>query len=119
MPASPGEAFGATGLETSKTGDDTFRQTFTDGTNIVGIIPGTELPNEYVIVGGHYDHLGSGCRGSGAADSLCNGATDNAAGTAAAIEVGRAISQLPGGPRRSAVNAVSLLTSGACDGFLG
>ena len=98
--------YGATGLETSKTGDDTFKQTFNLGTNIVGVIPGSELPNEYVIVGGHYDHLGSNCRGTGVADAICNGATDNAAGAAATIEVGRAISQLPGGPRRSVVIAL-------------
>jgi Predicted aminopeptidases len=98
--------YGATGLETSKTGDDTFKQTFNLGTNIVGVIKGSELPNEYVIVGGHYDHLGSACRGTGVADSICNGATDNAAGAAATIEVGRAISQLPGGPRRSVVIAL-------------
>lgn len=98
--------YGATGLETSKTGDDTFKQTFDLGTNIVGLIPGSELPNEYVIVGGHYDHLGANCRGTGVADAICNGATDNAAGAAATIEVGRAISQLPGGPRRSVVIAL-------------
>lgn len=98
--------YGATGLNTGATGDDTFRQPFTDGTNVVGVIKGRELPNEYVIVGGHYDHLGSTCRGSGPADSICNGATDNAAGAAAAIEVGHALAQLPGGPRRSVVIAL-------------
>ena len=100
------KGYGATGLNTSATGDDRFRQPFTAGTNIVGMIRGTELPNEYVVVGGHYDHLGSGCRGSGTADSICNGATDNASGTAATIEVGRALAELPGGPRRSVVVAL-------------
>ncbi len=100
------KSYGATGLETTKTGDDRFRQTFSFGTNVIGVIPGTELPNEYVIVGGHYDHLGSGCRNSSPADSICNGATDNATGAAATIEVGRALSQLPGGPRRSVVIAL-------------
>ncbi len=98
--------YGATGLDTAATGDDTFRQPFTSGTNIVGVIKGSELPDEYVIVGGHYDHLGSSCRGSGATDSICNGATDNAAGVAATIEVGRAIASIPGGPRRSVVIAL-------------
>ncbi len=97
---------GAIGLDTSKTGDDAYKQTFTDGTNILGVIPGSELPNEYVVVGGHYDHLGGSCRGSGAADAICNGATDNAVGAAAAIEVGRAISKLAGGPRRSVIIAL-------------
>ena len=97
---------GALGLDTSKTGDDAYKQTFTDGTNIIGVIPGTELPNESVVVGGHYDHLGTSCRGAGAADTICNGATDNATGAAATIEVGRAISKLPGGPRRSVIIAL-------------
>ncbi|MBK5287195.1 MAG: M28 family peptidase [Acidimicrobiia bacterium] len=100
------KSFGATGTNTAATGDGAFKQSFTDGTNIVGVIPGTELPNEYVIVGGHYDHLGSTCRGSGADDSICNGATDNATGAAATIEVGRAISAIPGGPRRSVIIAL-------------
>ena len=100
------KSYGATGLETTKTGDDQFRQSFTLGTNVVGVIRGTELPNEYVIVGGHYDHLGSVCRNSGPADSICNGATDNAAGAAATIEVGRALAKVPGGPRRSVVVAL-------------
>ena len=98
--------YGATGLNSGATGDDTFRQPFTGGTNVVGMIRGSELPNEYVVVGGHYDHLGSTCRLSGPADSICNGATDNAAGAAAAIEVGHALAQLPGGPRRSVIIAL-------------
>lgn len=97
---------GAVGLNSSATGDDAFKQQFTAGTNILGLIRGTELPNEYVIVGGHYDHLGSSCRGSGPADSICNGATDNATGSAAAVEVARRIAESPVGPRRSVIVAL-------------
>lgn len=100
------KSFGAAGANTAASGDDAYRQAFTSGTNIVGIIRGTELPNEYVIVGGHYDHLGSNCRGSGPDDAICNGATDNATGSAATLEVGRAIAAIPGGPRRSVVIAL-------------
>ncbi len=100
------KGFGATGANTAASGDDAYRQAFTAGTNIIGIIPGTDLPNEYVIVGGHYDHIGSNCRGSGPDDAICNGATDNAAGAAATLEVGRAIAEIPGGPRRSVVIAL-------------
>ena len=28
---------------------------------MLGVIPGTDLPDKYVIVGAHYDHLGSSC----------------------------------------------------------
>jgi hypothetical protein len=58
--------------------------------NVVGIVRGSELPDEYVVVGAHYDHLGDGdCETSEPADTICNGATDNAAGVAAAIAVAR------------------------------
>ncbi len=96
---------GAAGLDISSTGDDAFKQPFTSGTNILGVIPGTEIPDEYVMVGAHYDHLGSTCRNTGPADPVCNGATDNAAGVAATLEIGRAIAALPGGPRRSVILA--------------
>jgi Peptidase family M28 len=96
---------GATGLDPARTGDDSYKQPFTSGTNILGVIPGTALPNEYVMVGAHYDHLGSTCRNAGPADSICNGATDNAAGVAATLEIGRTIAALPGGPHRSVILA--------------
>lgn len=98
---------GATGLNTAATGDAAFKQRFPSGTNILGVIRGTELPDEYVIIGGHYDHLGSGpyCQGQGPGDTICNGATDNAAGSAVTLEVGYTVSQLRAGPRRSVILA--------------
>ena len=51
--------------------------------NVVGIIPGKSLKNEYVIFSGHYDHLGVGKPVNG--DSIYNGANDDAAGTTAVI----------------------------------
>ena len=41
----------------------------------------------------------------GRRDNICNGATDNAAGAAAALEVGRALAAIPGGPHRSVIVA--------------
>ena len=98
--------YGAVGLDSSKTGDAAYRQAIPDGTNILGLIKGKDLPDEYVIVGGHYDHLGNACRNTSPADNICNGATDNAAGAAAALEVGRALASIPGGPHRSVVVAL-------------
>lgn len=86
------------GLDSSKTGDDAYRQAFPQGTNILGLIRGSELPDEYVIVGAHYDHFKS-CNG------VCNGATDNAAGVVAALGVAREIADNPQPPRRSVVIA--------------
>src|SRR5215208_330250 len=73
------------------------------GTNVVGVIPGTELPNKYVIVGAHYDHLGSSCTSKEAGDTICNGATDNATGVAAVLAIARAVARNP--TRRSVIVA--------------
>ncbi len=51
--------------------------------NVVGMIPGKSLPNEYVIFSGHYDHLGINTRNMVNNDSIFNGANDDAAGTTA------------------------------------
>ena len=51
--------------------------------NVVGILPGKNRPNEYVIFSGHYDHLGIGKSVQG--DSIYNGANDDAAGTTAVM----------------------------------
>jgi hypothetical protein len=74
--------------------------------NVVAMIPGGDLADEYVIVGGHYDHLmPERCRERDG-DDLCNGAMDNAAGTAAVLAIARAIAALPAPPRRSIVFAL-------------
>lgn len=55
--------------------------------NVVGILPGRKLKNEYVIFSGHYDHFGIGKPENG--DSIYNGANDDASGTTAVIELAR------------------------------
>ena len=37
---------------------DDFEQRFGLGTNIVGVLPGSELSDEIIILSAHYDHLG-------------------------------------------------------------
>jgi len=93
------------GLNTSGSGDDAFKQPIVGGTNIVGLIRGGELPNEYVVVGAHYDHLGSSCRSAVPSDHICNGATDNAASVAEVLSIGRDIARRPKPPRRSVILA--------------
>lgn len=91
------------GLNTSQTGDDAYRQAFSTsavGTNLLAVIPGTDLADEYVMIGAHYDHLGA----SGSV--IYNGATDNAAGVAIVLGVGAAINALPTPPRRSVILAL-------------
>lgn len=55
--------------------------------NIIGILPGRSKPDEIVIFSGHYDHLGIG--EPEAADSIYNGANDNASGVTAVILLAR------------------------------
>jgi carboxypeptidase Q len=60
-----------------------FDMSNTDSFNVVAEIPGTTKPNEIVMVGGHFDswHMGTG-------------ATDNAAGSAVAMETMRILKSL-------------------------
>ena len=94
----------AVGLDANRPGDEAFKQPFTGGTNILAKIPGGDLANEFVIIGGHYDHIGNVCRTADPNDTICNGATDNAAGSAAVLEIGRRIAQA-GTPRRTVILA--------------
>jgi acetylornithine deacetylase/succinyl-diaminopimelate desuccinylase-like protein len=95
----------AVGLDASASGGDAFTQAIAGGTNVVALIPGDELPDEYVIIGAHYDHLGSSCRTADPADTICNGATDNANGVAAVLSIGEQLARQGGGPSRSVILA--------------
>jgi hypothetical protein len=53
--------------------------------NVVSVLQGKTLPNEYVIFSGHYDHLGINSSKAINGDSVYNGANDDAAGTTAMI----------------------------------
>lgn len=69
--------------------------------NIVGRIDGAKRPDETVVYSAHWDHLGVG-QPDAKGDSIYNGAVDNATGTAALIELGRAYAKAPK-PDRSIV----------------
>lgn len=56
--------------------------------NIVGVIPGKSKPNEFVVFGGHYDHLGI-IKKAGEPDTIANGADDDASGTTAVISLAK------------------------------
>ncbi|MGH7594637.1 MAG: M28 family peptidase [Gemmatimonadales bacterium] len=68
------------------------RQSPVRGYNVTGLIKGTTVPDRYIVVSAHFDHLGvagSGeCRAVGA-DSICNGADDNASGMAGLLALAR------------------------------
>ncbi len=56
--------------------------------NVIGILEGKGADKEYLIVCGHYDHLGKIGR------RIYNGADDNASGISVLLEVARAIQKL-------------------------
>ena len=51
--------------------------------NVIGLLEGTTLKDEFVVVSAHYDHLGKKNNGEG--DLIFNGANDNATGVSAMI----------------------------------
>jgi Zn-dependent M28 family amino/carboxypeptidase len=69
--------------------------------NVVGLVTGSKHPDETIIYSAHWDHLGIGAPDD-TGDRIYNGAVDNATGTAALIEMGRAFAHAPK-PERSVV----------------
>lgn len=70
--------------------------------NVLGIIPG-ERTDEYVIVGAHFDHLGTDA--TLADDSIYNGADDNASGVSAVLQIARAFQASGQKPLRNVIIA--------------
>ncbi len=72
---------------------DTYRDTLSNfekpAYNLVGLLEGTDpdLKNEFIIIGAHYDHIGTAKATNG--DTIANGANDNASGTTAVIEMAK------------------------------
>jgi Zn-dependent M28 family amino/carboxypeptidase len=69
--------------------------------NVIGILPGKTRPDEYVIYTAHWDHLGR-CDAAPDGDDICNGAVDNASGTAGLIALSEAHARA-GAPDRSII----------------
>jgi aminopeptidase YwaD len=71
--------------------------------NVVGILRGKDpaLAREAVVIGAHYDHLGTGGEGSLAPDEVAvhPGADDNASGTSAVLELARGFAAAGPQPR--------------------
>jgi Zn-dependent M28 family amino/carboxypeptidase len=70
--------------------------------NVVAVWEGSDpvLKAEYVALGAHYDHVGSGCPPVGA-DTICNGADDDGSGTTALLAMAEALAKAPVRPKRS------------------
>ena len=70
--------------------------------NVVAVWEGSDpiLKSEYVAVGAHYDHIGSGCPPVGN-DTICNGADDDGSGTTALLSMAEAMAKSRTRPKRS------------------
>jgi Zn-dependent M28 family amino/carboxypeptidase len=88
--------------------------------NVIGVLEGSDrvLKNETIIVGAHYDHLGTGGAGSLAQRSgeIHHGADDNASGTAGVLELARLFTSQRVKPKRT---IVFMCFSGEEEGLLG
>ena len=100
------------------TADMSFQQALrrVDSKNVIGKLPGSDpaLAQETVVYTGHWDHLGIGEPRDG--DAIYNGASDNASGTAAMIEIARAMAHIEPRPKRS---VLFLITTAEEQGLLG
>ncbi len=76
--------------------------TFNKSLNVIGKITGSKRPDEVIIYTSHWDHLGIG-KADETADSIYNGAFDNASGTASLLELARAFKSLKVQPERTMI----------------
>lgn len=67
--------------------------------NVIAVLRGSdpEMADQYVVIGGHYDHEGKDEK----SQEIYVGADDNASGTAAVVAVAEAFASLPKPPARS------------------
>jgi hypothetical protein len=82
------------------------------GRNVAGIIEGSDpvLKNEYIVIGGHYDHLGIDQLKESSMDKskekkIHNGADDNASGATGVLEVAEKFASMQGLLKRSIIFA--------------
>ena len=79
--------------------------------NVIGLLPGSETPDEAIVYMAHWDHLGT--HDGEAGDNIYNGAVDNATGVAAILELAEAFRKAKTPPKRSILFlAVTLEESG-------
>ena len=78
--------------------------------NVIGVLPGTSAKDDYVLYSAHWDHLGR-CDAV-AGDDICNGALDNATGTAGLVALAEAHAKAGPAKRSIAFLAVTAEESG-------
>src|SRR5687767_3203641 len=69
--------------------------------NVLGVFEGSHpvLKNEYVALGAHYDHVGTGAAVNG--DTIYNGADDDGSGTTALLAMAETLARVKSRPKRS------------------
>ncbi|HMT46567.1 MAG TPA: M28 family metallopeptidase [Novosphingobium sp.] len=97
------------GLKASTSFDNSIRRA--TSRNVVGILPGKKRPDEYVLYTAHWDHLGR-CKADETGDDICNGALDNATGTAMLAALAEANVKTGAADRSQVFLAVTLEESG-------
>jgi Zn-dependent M28 family amino/carboxypeptidase len=78
--------------------------------NVLGLVRGSERPEEVIVFTSHWDHLGRTFNAKD--DGIFNGAIDNATGLAAMLEIAESLAQGPAPKRSVLFLAVTLEESG-------
>ena len=78
--------------------------------NVIGVLPGTSAAGDYVLYSAHWDHLGRCDAVDG--DDICNGALDNASGSAGLVALAEAHARAGPARRSIAFLAVTAEESG-------
>jgi Zn-dependent M28 family amino/carboxypeptidase len=107
--ARPGFRAVPLGLTASTGFDNTIRKFASK--NVVAVLPGSERPDEYVLHTAHWDHIGR-CTPAADGDDICNGAIDNATGTAALVALAKAHAEAGPTARTQVFLAVTAEESG-------
>ena len=97
------------GLKASLSFDNTIRRAMSH--NVIGILTGKKRADEYVLYTAHWDHLGR-CKADATGDDICNGAVDNATGSALLTALAEANVKAGPADRSQVFLAVTLEESG-------
>jgi Zn-dependent M28 family amino/carboxypeptidase len=86
--------------------------------NVVGFLEGSDpsLKEQVLVIGAHYDHIGTVKEHKAGTDSIFNGADDNASGTSGVMAIARAMTSMKIKPKRS---ILFILFAGEEKGLLG
>ena len=85
-----------------------------DSENVVAILEGSELPEEYVVISSHLDHIGMEPDGE-----VNNGADDDGSGTVAMLEIAEAFKEAAKAGMRPKRSIIFLHVTGEEKGLLG